>query len=368
MRKSKNFINADDQSLVPSWGPYITSKFKSDSAELYYIEQGVPRDGLANGIEWSGCDFHFNEPNGYVGIRRGIGNSNICLFWNADDPSISGAGNPVLLDYVAPTSSVIYSQGNPKELRVENQFISPMPWNVDTWYATVIRRWKRPNRTDNFMGYFMYDYSSGIWTEYMVANLGLLSYSLEGDSITGYLQRFGGSALGYSGIYGQHFKMQAGGVWEKPLYYTASGGEPYSSWTAELAQNVNIKLTAGGNFGNNTGEIKLTPNQFDAKPKPAGPSEILDFSASYDNDKRYITFNWNLNNKKPPQLNFTITVYENFALDGYNILSFSDAIPSKRQWGYELDPLNIADKYIAKIDIVSIFDEKSSSFAEFNIN
>lgn len=366
MKKRYNFVNPDDTELVPSWGPYISSVFESNTAELYYVEQYVPSDGLAQCIYWSCCNFYFNQRGGYAGIQHNNTYNNICSIWDVKDRP-PGEPTEALLEYAAPGTNVSHFQGEGTGLHTDNETDSPMPWKTDTWYATVIRRWYKPDEDMTHMAHFMYEYSSGIWTEYMAASIPEKNLPLTGTQISGFLERYSGSALGYSGVYGQHFKMHPGGIWEKPLHYVASGGEPYNSWKAETVyQDTNIKITAGGTFDNSSPSITLTPNQFDAKPKPIGPSEIISFDVRYDKDQNYITAKWDISNKKPPQLSYTIRIYSD--TDPVNpVWTNHDAVPDRRQCSFYTYSSITSGNYVAVIEISSIFDEISSRKQPFTV-
>jgi len=179
----------------------------------------------------------------------------------------------------------------------------PMPWFCNQWYAIVIRRWYIPGESVTRAAMFMYSYKDSKWTLYISFAVPGEDIPLTGRECCAFLDRFDGDEPEYHGIYGQHFRMHKDGSWEKPKFYIASATGDPGSWKAELYQGVNIKLTAGGSFGNSEEEILLHPNQFDDKPKPAALTpRVVSVDAHYDREHNLINVDWQIAEDRPPQL------------------------------------------------------------------
>jgi hypothetical protein len=302
---------------VPTSGPSITSYFAENEAELLYVEQYVPEAGDKIHIYWSGCNFYFGERGGYAGIQHQndklIGGqiftyNNICSIWDlASDP----AEAEVRLDYGITGLHSSHFGGEGTGLHTSH----PMPWSVDQWYAIVIRRWFIPGESVTRMGMFMYSYSDKKWTHYMSASVPSPDIPITGTTCTGFLERFSGDALGYHGHYGQHFRMSKNGSWQRPAYYVAAAGGDPDTWNAALVGdgeddgNANMMLIAGGSFGNTASTIRLQPNQFDPKPKPAmSTAALLSVDVVPQSGTKNVIVAWKNDEATPPQLSYSIEI------------------------------------------------------------
>ncbi|WP_122666786.1 DUF3472 domain-containing protein [Pseudomonas viridiflava] len=359
IRNNDRLVNSD----VPTWGPAISSVFEEVEAELSYIEQYVPRAGDNIHIYWSGCDFWFGPRGGYAGIQhlddavvdgQIFTYNNICSIWDlVDNPDES----EVRLDYGIEGLHSSHFGGEGTGLHTSH----PMPWSPDQWYAIVIRRWYIPGEEVTRMAMFMYSYADERWTHYMSASVPEPDVPLSGTTCTGFLERFYGDALGYYGVYGQHFRMNKDGTWQKPLYYVAgAGGEP-SKWNATLTYNggdggdTNIKLIAGGTHENTEPSLRLEPNQFDDKPKPVTPPRIDFFRAAYNPQMNEIHLQWAIPVNSPPQLSFHIVIREE--MHSAPLTYTSEAIPHQREYTFYL--VLPAGSYVATLIITDIFNQDS---------
>lgn len=345
---------------VPTWGPSVTSYFTQNEAELLYVEQYVPRAGDNIHIYWSGCNFFFGARGGYAGIQHQNNNligdqvftyNNICSIWDlADSPNDS----EVRLDYGIEGLHSSHFGGEGTGLHTSH----PMPWNLDQWYALVIRRWFVPNETVTRMAMFMYSYTDDKWTHYMSASVPDGDVSLTGTTCSGFLERFNGEALGYHGFYGQHFRMNKDGSWQKPTHYEAgAGGDPHA-WNAEVVDGANIKLIAGGWHPNDQSSIRLDPNQFDAKPKVVQPPKVQLGWLSYDSINGNLYAEWSLPANTPPQLGYRIEVRP--VASGGTIASNSNLKPQQRNTRFDTGIL-ASGNYIVSIVITDIFNQHSVS-------
>jgi hypothetical protein len=138
---------------------------------------------------------------------------------------------------------------------------------------------------------------------------------ITGTTCTGFLERFNGDALGYHGYYGQHFRMSKDGSWQRPAYYVANAGGDPDTWNAELAGDgeddgdANIKLIAGGSFGNTQSTIRLQPNQFDPNPKPAMSTPVLlSVYVVPQSGTKNVIVAWENDEATPPQLSYSIEI------------------------------------------------------------
>ncbi|MEX6663462.1 DUF3472 domain-containing protein [Pseudomonas sp. W2-17] len=354
-----------DRADVPTSGPSITSWFSENEAELLYVEQYVPWAGDNIHIYWSGCNFYFGERGGYAGIQHQNDNlvggqiftyNNICSIWDlASDP----AEAEVRLDYGIEGLYSGHFGGEGTGLHTSH----PMPWRLDQWYAIVIRRWFIPGESVTRMGMFMYSYTDTKWTHYMSASVSGPDIPLSGNTCTGFLERFNGDALGYHGYYGQHFRMSNDGSWQKPYAYQATaGGEP-DTWNAMLVGDgeddgdANIMLIAGGSYGNTESTIRLEPNQFDPKPKPAMfTAAILSVSVVPQVGTEKVIFAWKNDESTPPQLSYAIEIR---ALPGDELVAFySEALPQKRSSIFNTAELAPGD-YEVTITVTDIFNQAS---------
>ncbi|MEG5266942.1 DUF3472 domain-containing protein [Pseudomonas sp. JDS28PS106] len=360
-------VNAGE---VPTSGPYLSSVYEQNEAELIYVEQYVPRSGDNLYIYWSGCDFHFGPRGGYAGIQHQnnklIGGqvftyNNICSVWDlATEPDEA----EVRLDYGAPGLHSSHFGGEGTGLHTSH----PMPWHPDQWYGLVIRRWHIPGETVTRMAMFMYSYADQRWTHYMSASVPDGDVSFTGTRCSAFLERYAGNALGYRGIYGQHFRMGKNGVWQKPLYYEASaGGDPHT-WNAKLVGaneqpgDANIMLEAGGYFDNDKTYIGLEPNQFDYRPKVVIAPQVTTFYAEYT--PGVVHANWTIASDRPPQLSHQINIHELHS--GLIIATNSDMSPHKRSTAFQTHALP-SGTYVANVIIKDIFDSTSAMTAQFTV-
>lgn len=358
-----------DPKNVPTSGPSITSYFRSNSADLIYVEQMVPSEGDRGHIYWSACNFYFGRRGGYAGIQHQVNKvikgvpfeyNNICSIWDEKDT-----------DPHLPTESKLtygleglhwnHFGGEGTGLHTSH----PIDWSTDQWYATVIRRWYIAGENVTRMAMFMYSYSDKKWTHYMSAAVPGIDIPITGNSVTGFLERFTGQAMGYHGIYGQHYRMNTTGSWEKPLYYEARADSNPNFWKAELDQTVNIKLTAGGIFDNTESHIKLHPKQVDPKPKPV-VTPIVEFVKAFyvDVNNFAVSVEWKISSKTPPQLSYDIQIRKD-DIKGELIAKKSGISPEKRKEKLETGALT-SGKYFAIVQFSDIFNQQSNALhAEF---
>ncbi|MBX8537578.1 DUF3472 domain-containing protein [Pseudomonas cichorii] len=368
--ESKNNASGGD---VPTSGPSVSSAFTETTAELIYVEQYVPPAGDSLYIYWSGCNFFFGPRGGYAGIQHQNNNlidgqiftyNNICSIWDlADSP-----GQPeVSLDYGLEGLHHRPFGGEGTGLHTSH----PMPWTPGHWYGMVIRRWFIPGESVTHMAMFMYSYTHDQWTHYMSASIPDGDVSFTGDYISGFLERFGGDALGYSGIYGQHFRMSKDGSWQKPTHYVAdAGGDPHT-WNATLVGGgdypggTNIKLIAGGYHNNDKTSIRLEPDQFDAKPKVVKSSRVDWLNATYLESVGAVRVEWSIPTTLPPQLSHRIEITK--AGSSTVIASNSNWRPEQRDATFQTGML-AQGSYNAKLTITNIFNLHGLSFStSFNV-
>ncbi|TDS84857.1 uncharacterized protein DUF3472 [Rahnella sp. BIGb0236] len=361
IERNVNFNNSN-LTDVPTWGPSLTSYFEKNEAELIYVEQMVPSDGDKVNIYWSGCNFYFGERGAYAGIQHQndvirdgqvFTRNNICSIWDLDDldPSLP---TEVTLTYGLPGLYSSHFGGEGTGLHTSH----PMPWVQNQWYALVIRRWDNPvgSKTTG-MGMFMYSYLESKWTHYMSADIPGESISLTGNSCNGFIERFAGDEESYYGIYGQRFRMDKDGVWEKPTTYLASAGGKPSLWNAELYQDANIKLSVG--TSTNTEElITLMPNQWEDKPKLVVSPVILKLTAAYVKESNITNVSWELDESTPPQLTFTVEIRKS-GTDGDLVISHTETSPHKRDIQLDTGDLQSGTYYIT-FEFYDIFNQKSN--------
>lgn len=345
---------------VPTWGPFVSSYFSSDSAELIYVEQLVPSEGDNGHIYWSGCNFFFGQRGGYAGIQHQVGKvidgvhfeqNNICSVWDLKDTD-SERPPEVKLAFEQKGLHWSHFDGEGTGLHTSH----PMPWLPNQWYAIVMRRWYIKGEQSTRMAMFMYSYFDKQWTHYMSAIVPGKDIPLTGKSIAGFLERFAGTALGYYGIYGQHYRMKKHGSWEKPLFYEASAGGNPNYWKAELEDGVNIKLTAGGTFHNWDERVKLYPNQFDAKPKPVIDPILKRVSVSQNTDHS-VTVQWEISEKTPPQLSAYVEIWK---ASGIFVTSKKVMLPEMRYATFASNTF-VTGRYAATVRFRDIFNQLSNS-------
>ncbi|PHM48693.1 DUF3472 domain-containing protein [Xenorhabdus miraniensis] len=350
----------NDSSNVPTSGPSVTSVFNSNYAELIYVEQMVPNNGDKGYIYWSGCNFYFEDRGGYAGIQHQVNSvingvpfirNNICSIWDKieKDPSLP---TEVQLTYSSPNTYSKHFGGEGSGL----QTLNPMPWFPDHWYSIVLRRWYIQGEDSTRMAMFMYSYKDNKWTHYISVKIPDRDLYFTGNGCTGFLERFAGNELGYYGVYGQHFRLNKYGQWEKPLHYQATAGGNPKYWNAELYQGVNVRLIAGGEFNNNKNEIILYPNQFDEKPKPVIQPRIESMTMFFNNG--VISVAWINSENTPPQLSYFVKIYKN-NLHGELMAHSSQSIPEKRNESIYVG--NITNgRYYATVEFIDIFNQKSN--------
>ncbi|WP_122318643.1 DUF3472 domain-containing protein [Pseudomonas cichorii] len=359
---------------IPTSGPSVTSHFRESTAELIYVEQFVPKAGDAVHIYWSGCNFYFGPRGGYAGIQHQNNKlidgqiftyNNICSIWDlASDP----AEAEVHLEYGLEGLYTAHFGGEGTGLHTSH----PMPWSLDKWYGMVIRRWFIPGQSVTHMAMFMYSYTDGRWTHYMSASVPDGDVSFTGTSCNSFLERFAGDALGYSGIYGQHFRMNKDGSWQKPTYYEASaGGDPHT-WNATLVGSgdspgdANIKLIAGGRFDNDKTSIRLIPDQFDSKPKVVKASQVDWLHATYKSSVGAVSVEWGIPSTSPPQLSYWIDIRKDTS--STVIASNSNTRPEQRTTTFQTGML-AAGNYYATLLVINIFNMRSMNYsASFSVS
>lgn len=361
IEKSKQETKIIDD--VPSSGPSLTSYFEKNKCELIYVEQMIPSAGDEINIYWSGCNFYFEERGGYAGIQHQndkdidgkiFTRNNICSIWDLDslDPSLP---TEVTLTYGLPGLHSSHFGGEGTGLHTSH----PMPWISNEWYAMVIRRWDNPGALKTTgMAMFMYSYHDSKWTHYMSADVPGINIPLTGNSCNSFLERFAGTAESYHGIYGQHFRMDEHGVWEKPLKYVATAGGRPNIWDAELYQGVNIKLSVGRSNNNSTA-ITLYPNQGDNKPKPVTPPLINTLSTIYIKKSKNTFVTWEINESTPPQLTFNIEVRKENK-NGEIKVSYTETSPHKRAILLDVNLLDPGLYYVS-FEYYDIFNQRSKT-------
>lgn len=364
--ESKSKLNFNDSKLknvVPTSGPYVTSFFEKKEAELLYVEQMVPSEGDSANIYWSGCNFYFGDRGCYAGIQHqentvidGVNfiRNNICSIWDLKDldPSLP---TEVSLTYGLPGLHSSHFGGEGTGLHTSH----PMPWVLNQWYALVIRRWDNPRGSNTTgMAMFMYSYLDSKWTHYMSADIPGEGIPLTGNSCSGFMERFRGDTESYHGIYGQHFRMDKQGVWEKPTMYTGTAGGKPQVWNAELYQNVNIKLSVGPS--ENTQEsIPLKPYQWEDKPKPVVQPVVSSITASYDRAKKTTHVAWVLDDSTPPQLTFIVEIKKNW-IEGELVAYYKETCPHKKDIQLNTGDLQPGE-YVVVFAYFDIFNQRSDS-------
>ncbi|MBT9431059.1 DUF3472 domain-containing protein [Candidatus Sodalis endolongispinus] len=357
--------------LTPSSGHYVNSVFHSTYTELIYTEQYITSEGDAENIYWSTCNFYFGKRGGYAGLQHKKDSviegvpfvyNNIFSVWDEKETQ-PGEPTEVKLEYACPG---LYSNrfgGEGTGLHTSH----PMPWKTNQWYATAIRRWYIQGEDVTHAGMFMYSYETKKWTHYSSVIIPEKDILITDGTICGFLERFGGNALGYHGIYGQHFKMHPDGSWEKPLYYKASAGGSPRTWNAEsVNSNTNINLIAGGDFENDKEEKEFKINQFDDAPKPTKAPGIDAFSAELLCD--ILKVSCTVDDGLSPQLSYTIEVREE-KVNGAIVAQESKIIPHQRLAYIKLPQNLMSGKYFVTLKITSIFNDDSDvKCSSFEVN
>lgn len=357
-----------DKNNVPTSGPYVRSYFTSGNADLLYVEQMVPTEGDRTYIYWSSCNFYFNRRGGYAGIQHknetinGVPfyYNNICSIWDEKDTD-PNLPTEVKLIYGRKGLHWSHFGGEGTGLHTSH----PMPWSLNQWYTTVIRRWYIQGEKITRVAMFMYSHTEKQWTHYMSAAVPGIDIPLTSNSITGFLERYTGDALGYHGIYGQHFRLLQNGSWEKPIRYEVGAGGNPSYWKGELYEGVGIKLSAGGIFDNTQSQQDLYPKQTNNKPKPVVSPVIEWVSAVYNNVHNYaVSVEWNNSDKTPPQLSYIIHIRK----DDQSVIAEKIGVaPERRQDILETGAL-VKGKYSVTVQIIDIFNQKSNlAYTELNV-
>ncbi|AHF77821.1 Putative chitinase [Sodalis praecaptivus] len=368
MEESKNFLSEFPYKSVPTSGPSIRSIFKSTYAELIYTEQYVPSEGDAEHIYWSTCNPYFGERGSYAGIQHQKNKilegvkfvyNNIFSVWDMKETT-PGEPTEVKLEYGCPGLYTNRFGGEGTGLHTSH----PMPWKTNQWYATAVRRWYIQGEDVTHAGMFMYSYETKKWVHFSSVIIPNKDVLIKNQTVVGFLERFAGNALGYHGIYGQHFKMHSDGSWEKPLYYKATAGGSPRTWNAEsVNSNTNIKLIAGGDFENDKEEKEFRVNQFDDRPKPTKAPKIDVISTELLSDTLKVS--WTIDDGLSPQLSYTIELREK-EVNGTLIVKESKIIPHQRLAYIKLPHKLIPGKYFVTLKITSIFNDdsnvKSTSF------
>lgn len=362
-----NYNDSDLIKSIPIWGPSITSYFSKNEADLIYVEQMVPADGDKVHIFWSGCNFYFRERGGYAGIQHQdnkiidgevFTRNNIYSIWDLDDldPSLP---TEVTLTYGLPGLHSSHFGGEGTGLHTSH----PMPWHPNQWYALVIRRWDNPEGSKTTgMAMFMYSYQDAKWTHYMSADVPGEGIPFTGASCNGFIERFYGTEESYYGIYGQNYRMDKNGVWEKPTKYIASAGGVPGVWNAELYQDEYIKLSVGPS-ANQHESITLSPGQTESKPKPVISPRVVALRVSYIKESQVIDVLWGLDESTPPQLTFTVEIRKE-RTDGVLIHSHKETAPHKINIQINAGDLQ-PGLYFITFEYYDIFNQESNFWYKY---
>lgn len=349
--------------------------FTSPEAELIYSEVYVPSESILPHLYWSTYYIKFGQRGCYTGIQNmpnednsGSERNNIFSIWDINETNSSDEPSEVKLDYACDDklrSSNFGHEGS----GLHN--IHPMPWSPNSWYSVVIRRWFNPEDNHTHVGMFMYSYKDNKWTHYSTMKLPETDVSITGSYALGFLEKNSGSDLGYSGIYGQYFRMNKEGIWEKPTSYSAYTSKvPPETWNAEVYQCVNIKLSAPIGGSNNTESSKTfkvkqnnsSPEneiiQYNTKPIPVKVPKIISMTSRYNLETSTLDVSWENDESQSPQLSYSIIV--KMDKNDEVIKSIEKIIPQDRSVSIPISQNNILGVYYTVIlKITSIFNEET---------
>ena len=349
---------------VPSWGPYITAHFQSASrVKLHYAEIIVPSTGSANYIYWSLMNPDVGAHPSYAGIQRSntainaLGN-NICSFWDSTElppdslPQVTLIGGPagVYWDHFGNEGTGLHTS---------NQNV----WKVDQRYAMVICRWDRPDDgKHSYVSMFMYSFSDQRWSHYMSARIPGHDLMLAGN-LSGFLERFAGSATHYFGHYGNYFRQLENGSWQKPIRYTVGAGR--APWNATLTAGLNgqdVKVQVG-QTPERDAEIALTPTQ-QSQPSILQAPIVHSLRAIHYSKSQATVCSWVADEKTPPPIATELTIVRD-AVYGQDVHKVRIMGPMARSAIIEL-PLNERDNhgsysYFVRIEYWDIFGAKSNN-------
>ena len=349
------------KSLIPTAGPGVRSWFSDRRlAEGVYVEQFIPASGDAPFIYWSGTNFYIGERGGYLGLQNNKGvefegtpfyHNNIFSIWDLEG---DGPGHKLELEYASPGLFVDTFGGEGTGLRT----LHPMPWETDTLYGIVIRRWYKEGEDRTHTGMFLYSFKTEIWTHYVSLTLPERDAKIEQDNFYGFLELFWGDSLGHHGAYGSHFRLHEGGIWDKPIRYEADAvGEP-STWKSQLFDGErSILITAGGTFDNQQNSHIYHLYQPEEKPRPV-KVPVVSLTSAICTPSRIAMISWSVDMRNSPQLSYTIEIKKNRE-DESSLVTYSDIFPHIFSASFELPSSLEAGEYVAKIIVKSIFEEDS---------
>ncbi|WP_433767649.1 DUF3472 domain-containing protein [Pseudomonas putida] len=342
----------------PDDGPHVSAVFAESSAELIYFEQRIAVGTDYAGIYWCGSNFALGRWGGYAGLQTNGGaiiggnpyfNNNICSVWGV------GGVNPGL-EYRSPKlfSNIFTGEG------VGRHTSDPMPWVPGKTYATAIRRWYKPGENLTRMATFIYSFDDLKWTHYSTMTIPERDVSFQGKTTAGFLERFGGSASRYQGIWGAQFRMNQNGTWQVPQYYegAAGGNRP---WTWDILPHGDGKwgevlVVCGGQNSNTENYKKVYVRPSYDKPRPLSLRiAVMTMVATYQNGR--VKVDWTIDDELTPQLSYELKLRTSSAT-GPVLVTVSDSVPERRSATFDksLSP----GTYYVSLELHDIFNQKSN--------
>lgn len=352
------------QNEVPGWGPTVYAVFGKQRAVLIYLEQLVKPSGDRLYIYWSGCNFFFEgkdgmaDRGGYAGIQHQhsvkpdgavFTYNNICSVWDLVDlpPDVP---LEVSLDYGLEG---LYSTHGGEGTGLHTSH--PMPWTPGHRYGMALRRWYKPGENVTRMAMFMYSFHDNRWTHYMSVSVPGPDMQFKGDYIAGFLQCFGGDALGYHGQYGQYFRMDEHGDWETPSHYVAEAEGSPRLWNAQIRDSTDVELLVGRDHFNTQPSITLRPTSGGTRPYPVSTPVVTQLLITYQAGVAYVS--WTISDQHPPMLEYFIRIHEQDD-NGKVVAENSDSVPERRSVAFETGLLP-AGRYAVSFYLKDIFDGES---------
>lgn len=358
------FFSPTFAQTCPSWGPYIESYLGGVGDELVYNEVMAESAGMVPGTYYLVPNFTLGPRGGYAGIQYKQNNirNNIFSVWDVQDSNVAQC----TAEYAAPNTLVGGFANEGTGLHTDN----PMPWTPGVWYASVVRRWSVGDGKTR-VGYFMYDYGTGIWKHYVTIVTPENDAKLIGDRTGGFLENFMGTVnqLTRWGYYRNFRSMNSEGKWFASDVYNIAAGT--GSWTAAPAfNNTAIKVTSCGMVpGPQSLSFSLTPQS--AKPATTVPATVTSVKQVYNRNANTLDVTWTIDDTKSPQLSYTVNFYSQSSWNnGYTpIATVSGIRPDTRKATVTLSANLPSGKYYASVVVKDIFNQTSNfGYSMFDLN
>lgn len=350
------FFSKTVAQTCPSWGPYIESNLGGAGDEVQYAEVMAEAAGMQPSTYYSTLNFSLGPRGGYAGIQYKVNDvrNNIFSVWDLQDSNTPQC----TAEYAAPNTLVDGFGGEGTGLHTDN----PMPWKPGVWYATALRRWSIGDGKTR-IGFFMYDYGTGIWKHYATIVTPENNAKLMGSKVGGFLENFMSSTNKQTrwGYYRNFRNMNSQGVWFGSNTYKISAGS--GSWSATSAfNNTAVKVSTCGTTPPPSSDVIINLNSQNVKPSTTVPITVTSVTGSYEISNNSVNVRWATSDYTSPQLSYKVSLYSNESWNsGYTPIAVVNGIrPDQRSVSIPLPAGSTSIKYYVSVELKDIFNQSSN--------